>query len=239
MKGHENPWPGDTHLRQHHILGGKHFHGPSLILDSRTHTATKFLPEQANKSQQWWQCNGWQRNICFWGSQPGEIHEGRPQIYCTRLHWSDHRAAIQVSHSAEGARDNFPQQTRQLEGSSCYIWNYRRQNTHLGQTIPSTIKEPHSLQEGSILMVWNWALLKLSAKEIKGREWASPCFGVSNKSRTIWIVINLSQLTCILKRKDHPLPMINEMSKNICRSAFALVIDLNMGNLSIPYTEPT
>jgi hypothetical protein len=82
-------------------------------------------------------------------------------------------------------------------------------------------------------------LCKLSAEEIEEREWASPCFGVPKKNKTIWLVIDFHQLNQVLKRKQYPLPTINEMFQNIRGFVFALVIDLNMGYLLIPLTEST
>jgi hypothetical protein len=51
--------------------------------------------------------------------------------------------------------------------------------------------------------------------------------------------MDFCKLNSILKRKEYPLPTINEMFQNIRGFLFASTIDLNMGYLSIPLTQET
>ena len=64
-------------------------------------------------------------------------------------------------------------------------------------------------------------------------------FQCPKKNKTIWIVISFHQLNRVLKQKEYPLPMDDEMFQNISGFVFASVIDHNMRYLSIPLTEPT
>lgn len=81
------------------------------------------------------------------------------------------------------------------------------------------------------------ALRELSAEEIEKREWASPCFGVPKKNGSIRLVMDFRQINKVLKRKEYPLPTIDELFQDIKGFEFASVIDLNMGYLSIPLTD--
>jgi hypothetical protein len=81
------------------------------------------------------------------------------------------------------------------------------------------------------------ALRELGPEEIEQREWASPCFAVPKKNGDIRLVIDFRQLNKVLKRKEYPLPTIDEIFQDIRGFKYATVIDLNMGYLSIPLTE--
>ena len=83
------------------------------------------------------------------------------------------------------------------------------------------------------------ALRELSAEEVEERVWASPCFGIPKKNGSIRLVIDFRQLNTVLKRKEYPLPTIDEIFQDIGGFTFASVVDLNMGYLSIPLTEET
>ena len=83
------------------------------------------------------------------------------------------------------------------------------------------------------------ALQELSAEEIKDRKWASPAFGIPKKNGTIRLVIDFCRINQCLKCKEYPLPTIDEIMQDINGFVFTSVIDLNMGYLSIPLTEPT
>jgi hypothetical protein len=81
------------------------------------------------------------------------------------------------------------------------------------------------------------ALRELSAEEIEKREWVSPCFGVPKKNGSIRLVMDFCQINKVLKRKEYPLPTIDELFQDIKGFEFASVVDLNMGYLSIPLTD--
>lgn len=81
------------------------------------------------------------------------------------------------------------------------------------------------------------ALRELSAEEIEKREWASPCFGVPKKNGSIRLVMDFRQINKVLKRKEYPLPTIDELFQDVKGFEFASVVDLNMGYLSIPLTD--
>jgi hypothetical protein len=83
------------------------------------------------------------------------------------------------------------------------------------------------------------AMRELTAEEVEEREWASPCFGIPKKDGTIRLVMDFRRINSVLKRKEYPLPTIDEMFQNIRGFVFASTIDLNMGYLSIPLTEAT
>lgn len=83
------------------------------------------------------------------------------------------------------------------------------------------------------------ALQKLLAEEIKEHGWASPCFGVPKKNKTIRLVIDFCWLYRVLKQKEYQLPTIDWIFQNIHGFLFASVIDLNMGYLSFLLTAPT
>jgi hypothetical protein len=81
------------------------------------------------------------------------------------------------------------------------------------------------------------ALRELSAEEIEKHEWSSPCFGIPKKNGSNRLVMDFRQINKVLKRKEYPLPTINELFQNIKGFEFASVVDLNMGYLSIPLTD--
>jgi hypothetical protein len=83
------------------------------------------------------------------------------------------------------------------------------------------------------------ALCELTASKIEDRDWVSPCFRVPKKDSSIRLVMDFRNLNSILKRKEYPLPSIDKMFQNIQGFVFASTIDLNMGYLSIPFTEKT
>jgi hypothetical protein len=59
------------------------------------------------------------------------------------------------------------------------------------------------------------------------------------KDGSIRLVMDFRKPNSILKRKEYPLPTIDEMFQNIQGFIFASTIDLNMGYLSIPLTSET
>ena len=81
------------------------------------------------------------------------------------------------------------------------------------------------------------ALRELSDDKIEECKLSLPCFEVPKKNRSIQLLINICLLNKVLKSKEYPLLNFDKIFKDIWVFTFVLVIDLNVGYLSIPFTE--
>ena len=68
---------------------------------------------------------------------------------------------------------------------------------------------------------------------VSGSEWAAPSFVIPKKDKTIRFLTDFRGLNRCLKRKSHPLPLIQEILKNLDAFTRATIIDLNMGYCTI------
>ena len=69
---------------------------------------------------------------------------------------------------------------------------------------------------------------------VSGSEWAAPSFVIPKKDKTIRFLTDFRGLNRCLKRKPHPLPLIQEILKNLGAFTRATTIDLNMGYYAMP-----
>ena len=64
---------------------------------------------------------------------------------------------------------------------------------------------------------------------IKTSEWAAPCFVIPKKDGTVRFLTDYRGLNKVLKRKKHPLPLIDDIMISLESFAFATSLDLSMG----------
>ena len=63
---------------------------------------------------------------------------------------------------------------------------------------------------------------------IKTSEWAAPCFVIPKKDGTVRFLTDYRGLNKVLKRKKHPLPLIDDIMISLESFAFATSLDLSM-----------